>query len=81
MKTEPLWDRYRRYLCLCPEIDLQLDISRIDFDDTYLQRMSEPMARAYRAMADLESGVIANPDEQRRVGHYWLRDPQRAPDP
>ncbi len=81
MKTEPLWDRYRRYLCLCPEIDLQLDISRIDFDDAYLQRMSEPMTRAYRAMADLESGVIANPDEQRMVGHYWLRDPQRAPDP
>jgi len=31
------------------------------------------------AMADLEAGAIANPDEQRMVGHYWLRDPGRAP--
>ncbi|HSY54314.1 MAG TPA: glucose-6-phosphate isomerase, partial [Opitutaceae bacterium] len=27
----------------------------------------------------LEQGVIANPDEKRMVGHYWLRAPQLAP--
>jgi glucose-6-phosphate isomerase len=31
-------------------------------------------------MAALEAGAIANPGEQRRVGHYWLRAPQLAPD-
>ena len=30
-------------------------------------------------MDDLEKGAIANPDEQRMVGHYWLRNPQLAP--
>jgi glucose-6-phosphate isomerase len=30
-------------------------------------------------MAALEGGVIANPDENRRVGHYWLRNPELAP--
>ena len=30
---------------------------------------------AFAAMAALEQGAIANPDEQRQVGHYWLRDP------
>ncbi len=32
-------------------------------------------------MDKLESGAIANPDENRMVGHYWLRDPDRAPNP
>ena len=31
------------------------------------------------AMAALESGEVANPDEGRRVGHYWLRAPEQAP--
>ena len=32
-------------------------------------------------MGSLEGGAIANGDEQRQVGHYWLRHPQLAPDP
>jgi glucose-6-phosphate isomerase len=30
-------------------------------------------------MKELESGAIANPDEKRMVGHYWLRNPALAP--
>jgi glucose-6-phosphate isomerase len=30
-------------------------------------------------MDALEKGAIANPDEKRMVGHYWLRAPQLAP--
>src|SRR5262249_1150618 len=33
------------------------------------------------AMAELERGAIANPDEKRMVGHYWLRAPELAPTP
>src|SRR4030095_6822548 len=29
----------------------------------------------------LEAGAIANPDEGRMVGHYWLRTPALAPQP
>ena len=32
-------------------------------------------------MDALEKGAIANPDENRMVGHYWLRDPELAPTP
>ncbi len=32
-------------------------------------------------MDKIEAGAIANPDENRMVGHYWLRDPDRAPTP
>ncbi len=39
------------------------------------------MDPAFDAMAALEAGAVANPDENRRVGHYWLRAPELAPDP
>ena len=32
-------------------------------------------------MTTLEAGAIANTDENRMVGHYWLRAPGLAPDP
>jgi glucose-6-phosphate isomerase len=32
-------------------------------------------------MAALEAGAIANADEGRQVGHYWLRCPELAPEP
>jgi glucose-6-phosphate isomerase len=34
---------------------------------------------ALAAMTALEAGAMANSDEGRRVGHYWLRDPTLAP--
>jgi len=33
----------------------------------------------FTEMDQLESGSIANKDENRMVGHYWLRNPDRAP--
>src|ERR1044071_1312543 len=41
--------------------------------------MEAPMQRACAAMRKLEGGAIANPDEKRMVGHYWLRSPHLAP--
>jgi glucose-6-phosphate isomerase len=49
------------------------------FADDFLSRMEPAMQAAYTAMDDLESGAIANPDENRMVGHYWLRAPELAP--
>lgn len=37
------------------------------------------MKKAFIAMKALEKGAIANPDEGRMVGHYWLRNPTKAP--
>lgn len=47
--------------------------------DAVLDSMRPEMTRAFEAMDALERGAIANPDEQRMVGHYWLRDPNLAP--
>jgi glucose-6-phosphate isomerase len=74
-----LWTRYQKYLAVCPTIDLTLDISRMRFGDDFFARMQAGMASAFAAMRDLERGAIANPDEKRMVGHYWLRNAALAP--
>jgi glucose-6-phosphate isomerase len=76
-----LWERYRQHLCEVPALGLSLDPSRMRFDDGFLERTSGDMERALASMDALEAGAVANPDEGRRAGHYWLRDPARAPDP
>jgi glucose-6-phosphate isomerase len=43
--------------------------------------MEPAVQRAFADMDALESGAIANPDEKRMVGHYWLRAPKLAPTP
>jgi glucose-6-phosphate isomerase len=79
MNSGELWNRYKDTLCAAPAIDLSLDISRMAFDDGFLAGMSAAMEKAYAAMDALEKGAIANPDEKRMVGHYWLRDSKLAP--
>ncbi|MEI6207580.1 MAG: glucose-6-phosphate isomerase [Desulfuromonadales bacterium] len=79
MNKPELWKRYNHYLCTCPEISLSLDISRMNFADDFMNRMEPVILRAFTAMVELEKGAIANPDEGRMVGHYWLRNPALAP--
>lgn len=81
MTASDLWKRYQHYLCTVDSLGLSLDISRMHFEDGYFQLMATAMQGAYEAMDELEKGAIANPDENRMVGHYWLRAPQLAPTP
>jgi glucose-6-phosphate isomerase len=75
------WQRFCDLLWYDDQMGFWLDISRMAVAKADLDALRAPMARAFEAMAALESGAIANPDEQRMVGHYWLRAPQLAPDP
>jgi glucose-6-phosphate isomerase len=81
MDNRALWERYKNYLCDCPSAGMTLDISRMDFTDEYLARMEPSIQKAFRSMSLLEAGAVANPDEKRMVGHYWLRNPERAASP
>ncbi len=76
-----MWQRFQQHLCNIPSLGLTLDVSRMRFDDRFLDKMAEPIERAFEAMDSLERGAIANPDENRMVGHYWLRAPDLAPSP
>jgi glucose-6-phosphate isomerase len=80
MTSRELWQRYQSTLCSFAP-GLTLDASRMRLDDAFLARMAPALERAFDAMAALEAGATANPDEARPVGHYWLRAPERAPTP
>lgn len=79
--NEQLWERFKRHYVELPALGLTLDISRMNFDDQFFARMDRPMEEAFQAMAALERGGIANPDENRMVGHYWLRNASLAREP
>lgn len=76
------WQRYQNLLLRHDDgpLQLSLDISQMQFDDEWFESMQPACAKAYADLAELESGAIVNADENRRVGHYWLRAPELAPD-
>jgi glucose-6-phosphate isomerase len=75
MTGPQLWQRYCDYLITHADLGFTLDVSRVHFKDEFLWKMQPTIAAAFRAMDELERGAIANADENRMVGHYWLRDP------
>ena len=79
MDSAALWQRYQDWLYYHAGLGFYLDVSRMRFDDGFAQQLKPKFDQAFQAMAALESGAIANPDENRMVGHYWLRDPDLAP--
>ncbi len=79
MDNLELWRRYREYLCVSSDLGLMLDISRMNFPEGFFAAMEPAMQKAFAEMDALEKGAIANPDENRMVGHYWLRNPPLAP--
>jgi glucose-6-phosphate isomerase len=78
---QTLWQRFEQYYAEFPAIGLSLDLSRMNFADDFFPSMQPRIEKAFAAMAELEKGAIANPDEGRMVGHYWLRNPALAPNP
>ncbi len=76
-----LWDRLRRHAIEEPVLGFRLDVSRMPFTGEDLDRCAGLARRALTEMRALEAGAIANPDENRRVGHYWLRAYDLAPEP
>ncbi|MBW4646036.1 MAG: glucose-6-phosphate isomerase [Goleter apudmare HA4340-LM2] len=81
MDARALWQRYQNWLYFHEGLGLYLDVSRMRFDDAFVESLRPKFDKAFADMAELEKGAIANPDENRMVGHYWLRNPDLAPTP
>ena len=79
MDAAQLWQRYQDWLYYHDGLDIYVDISRIQFDDALLAALQPKFQQAFADLKALEGGAIANPDEGRMVGHYWLRAPELAP--
>lgn len=75
------YKRFRELMFHDEALGITLDISRIRFEEGFFAGHEARMQAAFEAMAALEAGAVANPDEGRRVGHYWLRSPELAPEP
>jgi glucose-6-phosphate isomerase len=75
------WTRFTEFCYHYPTLGLTLDLSRMPFPEGFLESMEPKFRQAFADMDALENGAIANPDENRMVGHYWLRAPQLAPSP
>ena len=75
------WQRFQKYYTEFPTLGLAVDLSRMNVDDAFFAKMEPRMQKAFADMAALEAGAVANPDENRMVGHYWLRNPSLAPTP
>lgn len=73
------WKQFKERCWWDEGTGFRLDYSRMGFSEAYISRMEPAVRTAFQKMTELEEGAIANPDEQRMVGHYWLRDPKRAP--
>jgi glucose-6-phosphate isomerase len=74
------WSRFKELTFHDAPLGLTVDLSRMNFDGAALDTLAPKFAKAFAEMAALEGGAIANPDEGRMVGHYWLRAPKLAPD-
>jgi glucose-6-phosphate isomerase len=81
MEKLQLWELYKNRLYADAETGLAIDTSRMNYPDNFFSEMEPRLQKAYGDMAQLESGALANPDENRMVGHYWLRAPELAPEP
>jgi glucose-6-phosphate isomerase len=73
------WQTYHSQLLRYPQLGFSLDLSLMDLDAELNAGMEPKIQQAFADMQALEAGAIANPDEGRRVGHYWLRKPGLAP--
>ena len=75
------WQRFCQMLWHHEDLGFWLDVSRMALGQQDLNDLAPRFDSAFAAMAALEAGSIANADEGRQVGHYWLRSPELAPDP
>lgn len=75
------WKTFTEKVYVNADLDFTLDYSLMGADASFFGEMEPRMQAAFSAMQELEGGAIANPDENRMVGHYWLRSPELAPDP
>ena len=67
--------KYADALLRYPDLGFSLDLSRMNIPESFESSMQPQIQKAFADLKALEEGEIANADEGRMVGHYWLRRP------
>ena len=73
------WDKFCNYLWFDKKLKIWLDISKINFTNEEIKNLEEKFKDVFLSIKELENGAISNIDENRQVGHYWLRNPSISP--
>lgn len=76
----PNWKGFSELFLDLSEVGFTLDLSASGITPAALKKLSPKLKTALQAMQKLEAGEIANADENRMVGHYWLRNAELAPE-
>ena len=79
MPKSSILETYTDNLYTNKTLNFFLDLNEAQLPDASISELAPLLSEALRAMQDLENGAIANPDENRPVGHYWLRNHKLAP--
>lgn len=73
------WETFKNTVFYSPKTKFMLDWGGMELDSAYLDTMKDKIADALDGMDKLDAGEVVNVDENRMVGHYWLRAPEKAP--
>ena len=73
------WYKFCNYLWFDKKLNIWLDISKINFTSKNIKNLEDKFIDVFSSIKELENGAISNIDENRQVGHYWLRNPSISP--
>ena len=79
LNTNDQWEKFCDLLYFNEDLGIWLDASRMSISLEDLESFRSVFSKALASLKELENGSIANCDEQRQVGHYWLRAPELSP--
>ena len=80
MNSKDPWNRFQTRFIEFPSAGLAIDVSRMNFADDFVTSKQSLVDAALGEMKAVENGDFINTDENRMVGHYWLRNPELATD-
>jgi len=67
LSTQQLCQCFQEYYSYHHDLGLALDLSGMNFPQGFFESMEDRMRRGLVAIAELEKGAIASPDENRMV--------------
>jgi glucose-6-phosphate isomerase len=73
------WSRFQKLSSRYLDLGFSIDFSRMNFADDFFNKPDSEISSLCQKIQALEAGEIANKDENRMVGHYWLRNSSLAP--
>ena len=66
------WKKFSNYLWFNEELNIWIDISKINFNDEDFEAINQKFVNVFNALDEIENGSIANIDENRQDGHKWM---------